>query len=174
MAHEGANGGRKRWRLKNSSWVVDGLDILTLSSFAIAQPLFDLLRRNPDFLAAHHLNASDITFLAIGLTVIAPAICVIMEEMARLLGKILQLAVHIVNLSSLGALVLLPFLKRWNGLPGYGAVITAFLLGLAGSLFYLKLRVRRFSFIFLSPAVILFPLLFLFRPPISRLVFAKK
>ncbi len=153
--------------------MVNGLEILTLSSFAIAQPLFDMLKRNPDFLVAHHLNTWEITCLAVGLAVVAPAICVVVEGIVRLLGKNIQLAVHTLNLAGLGALILLPFLKRWNGFSGYGAVITAFLLGLAGSALYVKSRTRRFSFIFLSPAVILFPLLFLFRPPISRLVFTK-
>ncbi len=152
------------------SWVVEALDIVALSSFAIAEPLFDLLGRNAAFFVARQSSPSDVLLLAIGLSILPPVFFVIPGGLARLLGKLIQRTVHTVILAGLGALILLPVMKSWGGFLGYGAMIISFLLGLAGTLLYLKLRSRRFSLIFLSPAAILFPA----SPNCVRLISAKR
>jgi Sulfatase len=67
----------------------------------------------------------------------------------------------------------LPPLKRIGELPGTAWLMISFALGLAFSLSYLRFRSNRVSLLFLSPAILLFPALFLFQSPIYKLVFSR-
>lgn len=156
------------------TWGTDVLEILALSSFAISQPIFDLLKGNPGFLVARRTEPLDIVLLALGVSIIPAGVLIALEGLALLLSRSLQRFLHAFWLASLTCLILAPVLKDWHKLPGFALLTTEVVLGLVVALLYLRLRTRRVSLVFLSPALIIFPLLFFFHPSIHKLALGKR
>ena len=50
------------------------LPIVALWSFAVAQPLFDLMIRHPAFITAHEITLSGVVALCLGLSIVAPVV----------------------------------------------------------------------------------------------------
>lgn len=57
-------------RFPQPSLAISALHLLVLWSFAVAQPLFDLLGDAPEFFVARENSRGDIIVLALGLTLI--------------------------------------------------------------------------------------------------------
>jgi Sulfatase len=150
--------------------VINSIDILVLASFAIAQPIFELLSRNVEFLVARHSEPLEIILLTFGLCLLLPGVIVLFEILAGALTPNFRRTVHSAVLAVLFALTLLPPLKRMGGIPGIAWVALALFLGIALSAAYLRFRTERFSLVFLSPAVFIFPILFLFHSPVYRVI----
>ena len=149
-------------------------DIFVLWSFAVAAPLFDLLARNPGFLFGWQCNPTDVVFLTISLGLILPLTFIVVELVSLALTKVALRITHAIVLSSLVGLLFLTWLKRAGFVSTYAVLAMSVVLGLIGTPFYLRIRTIRRSMVFLLPAVILFPLFFLFRPPISSLIFESR
>ena len=64
----------------------DGLHLLVLCSFALAQPLFDLIARNPEFFATRRSSAFEIVAFAVRLTLVPPALLLVIER-TQMLGS---------------------------------------------------------------------------------------
>ena len=75
------------------------------------------------------------------------------SSLALLFVLFLQVSKHIVNL------------------PGPGIVIAACVAGVIATWAYFRFKASRFFLTVLSPAIIIFPLLFLFKPSIHKIVF---
>jgi Sulfatase len=150
--------------------VINSVDIFVLTSFAIAEPLFELLSRNVEFFIARRSEPLEIILLVLGLCLFLPSLILLFEVLAGALAPKFRRAVHSAALAALFALMLLPLLKRTGGIPGTVLVPLAAILGIALSAAYLRFRTGRFSLVFLLPAVFIFPILFLFRSPIYRVI----
>ena len=61
--------------------------LAVLSTFALAQPLFDLLSDNPEFFAARGSTAGDIVLFAILLVVVPPALLLAVEVLVGLASE---------------------------------------------------------------------------------------
>lgn len=161
-----------KWTKKpRSALFLDALEIFALSSFAFAQPLFSLLQKNPNFFVARQSGPWDIILLAVGLCLIPPLLLSVLELLTSLISWKLQRGVHILLLTFLGGLILLPLLKSWGWLPRTRQMVLVFLFTLIGAFLYHRLRTRQVSLLFLLPAIIIFPMLFLLRPPVYKMVF---
>src|SRR4051794_17288531 len=99
-----------------SNLVIDSVDIFVLTSFAIAEPLFQLLSGNVEFFIARRSEPLEIILLVLGLCLFLPALIVLFEMLAGALGQKLRRAVHSAVLAMLFGLVLLPLLKRMGGI----------------------------------------------------------
>ena len=154
-------------------FALNSADILVLWSFALAQPVFSILAKHPEFFVARQSQPIEILLLAVGLIFAVPLVCILCEVVALLLRPGLLSVVHGAFVSSFSALLLLPVLRKIPGITGLWVVILAGTLGLVASVAYLRLRTSRKSLLFLVPAVLIFPLLFLLGSPISKLVFKK-
>lgn len=146
-----------------------GLHVLTLAGFAIAQPLYDLLATNADFFVARQANAGEITAFVATVSLLIPASLFALEAAAGLLGRRVGDTLHAVLLVVLVALIALPLLREvippaW-GLLGAALLIAA---GFTASYFYFQ-PARQFVTL-LSPAIVIFPLVFLFASPIKGLI----
>ena len=87
------------------------LHVFVLVSFAIAQPLFDLLGRHAEFLIAHGTTQTDLTILTLFLAVVLPgAIAIASFGIERLAGRGAA-AVHFIVLALLSAAIALPVAK---------------------------------------------------------------
>jgi hypothetical protein len=154
-----------------TEFALNATDVLVLCAFGIAQPLFDILSKNSSFFVVHRTSSLGICFMAIGLSIVLPGLMVAIEATVRYLGAMLLRITHTLVVAFLIAVTILPFTKGVPGIRGglkLGVVLSA---SLAVSYAYLKFRTRRLSLVFLLPAVLIFPLLFLFHSPVRKLVF---
>jgi hypothetical protein len=150
-------------------FVVNALDLLALSCLAVSQPIFDLLERNVEFLAARDSDATDIVVLALAVTLLVPVLLALVELIAGLIGKRTLANVHRVLVGILVFLLLLPPLKHLNhhrvgALLIVGAVLAAGVI----SETYVRLRSRGIALAFLSPIAIVLPALFVFHSPVRK------
>jgi len=147
------------------------LEILALSSFALAQPLFDLLSRNAEFLVAHRSEPVDVILLALGLCFLPTLFFISVELLAGLIGPKCRLRTHVLIVAGLMAMILLPPLRLVTArIPGAIWLVAAILLGVLFSAVSLHFAKFQTFITFLSPAGILFALLFLFHSPARRLL----
>jgi hypothetical protein len=150
------------------------LEILALSSFALAQPLFGLLSGNAEFLVAHQSEPLDILLLVLGLCFLPTLFLTLTEILAGIVGPRIQRGVHSLVVAILAAAILLPPLRRIGVIPGKGWVLVAILLAVAFSTACLRFRRLRIFLAFLSSAALLFPLVFLVGSPVRKLIFVQE
>jgi hypothetical protein len=151
-------------------WLI-ALQVFALSSFAISQPLYDLLGGTPDFFVANGASVNSllaaVLFMALGI----PAALVGILALARMFGFRLGHCCYLIVVAALIALILLPPLNRSGMLTGWGAVAVAVALGSAvAMIFHARPRVRLFAAV-LSPAGILFAAVFLFWTDVAKIIF---
>jgi hypothetical protein len=145
--------------------------LLVLSAFAVAQPLFDLLDRGPEFFAVRGSTAADIVLLAL-LATLAPAVAFFtLELLVTPLGFRAVRIVHLTAVAILVSLVALQLLKHVDA-PGRLLVYLAEVWGFAAAIVYLRLRAVRTFLTVLLPAPLVFAVLFVARSPAPHLAFA--
>ena len=146
-------------------WWLAGLHLLVLWSFAVAQPLFDLLGKNGEFFAARGSTRWDAIVFALVLLLVPPAVLLGLE---LVVGRGIRWAVHAVFVAGLVALFVLQAI-RGSGAPGWLLVAAAVALGAAAAELYLRVPAARLALTVLAPAPLLFLALFLFNSDVSRL-----
>lgn len=157
-------------RFKNT--LLGGWHVFGAFGFALAQPLFDLLGRFPQFLVAHRVGRGELILLAAAISLGAPAALLTLELLLAALGERLRQAVHHLLLGLLLGILLLQVVNRLSfGLPswvsaGLAALAAAAIVGLYAN----HARVRVF-FNWAAAAALLFPIVFLFFSPARRLLF---
>ena len=144
-----------------------------LSALAIAQPLFDLISKNPDFLAARALIGWQVVALGLVLVLLPPLLAVGVEALAGLVSRPLRATLHLVLVALLVALIAIQALK--DIAPSAGSVVliaAAGMLGFAAVAGYARVSGLRSFVTVLSPAPAVFLAIFLFFSPVSDLTFA--
>jgi Sulfatase len=148
------------------------LELVALCGFAVAQPLFDLLGRNPEFFAVRGSPGGDIVLFAVALVVLPPLLLIAVEALAGLAGERTQAIVHAVLVAAVGALIAIQVVKRIGALPAALDLVLALAAGaaLAYALAVRRVRpVRTFATV-LAAAPVLFLALFLLASPVTELV----
>ena len=139
------------------------LHISTLAGFALAQPLYDVLRRNGEFFVAHRADAGDILLLVLWLSAAVP---LLLGLLVWGVGRVTARAADGVTIALVGlfvALIVLPLVASVAGVSAPEALAVSLLHGVLGSLVYWKYApVRQFVTV-LSTAALVFPLVFLLR-----------
>ena len=146
-------------------WWLAGLHLLVLWSFAVAQPLFNLLGKNGEFFAARGSTRWDAIVFSLVLLFVPPAILLGVE---CIVGGSIRWAVHAVFVALLVALFVLQAI-RGSGAPGWLLVLAAVAVGAAGAELYLGVPGARTALSVLAPAPLLFLALFVFHSDVSRL-----
>jgi hypothetical protein len=142
------------------------IDIVVLTGFAIAQPLFSLLAHSAGFFLLHRSKPADLLLL-VALTYAVPAgVALLVEWPAMWKGPRAGMMAHHVLLSVLLTINMLPLARR-TGLPAIAALVLAAAAGVFLAVVYLRVRTWRFSLVYLSPTVLLFPALLLVFSPAS-------
>ena len=172
MAVAGARLSGVAWKGSLRMPATCGAHLLAASGFAFAQPLFDLLGKNPEFFAVRGSTAGDIVLFALVVTFV-PALALLAVELAvAAVSPVAARFVHHVFLAFLGAIFGVQALKRL-GLTGTASLIAgAVVIGLAIALAAWRLRPARSFLSLLSAAPVIFLALFLFDTPVEKLVFA--
>jgi hypothetical protein len=144
--------------------------LAVLSAFALAQPLFNLLSDNPEFFAARGSTASEIIVFGVLLVLVPPAILLAIELLAGLVSEPARHVVHLVFIAGLAAVVFVQALKKSIDAGDAVLIVLALALGAAGAVLYHRAEPVRSFLSVLSPAPILFLVLFLFFSDVSKIV----
>ncbi|MCR9140976.1 MAG: sulfatase-like hydrolase/transferase [bacterium] len=157
-----------------TSPLFDGLHLALLASLAFAQPLYDILGKHPQFFLVRQLAVPDLFLFLIVLSVLiplpfflAPWIVAFVERVtrsseARDSGGESRLR-RVVFLSLAGlliVLIVLPLVDKIPNLLGYAKLGLALLLGTGGAILLGRFAILRSFLSYLSPAMLVFPLLF--------------
>src|SRR5215208_313333 len=152
---------------------VAALHLGALSALAVAQPLFDLISKNPEFLAARALIGWQVVALGLVLVLVPPLLAVGLEALVGLASRPLRGALHLLFIALLVALIAIQALKHIaTGASDALLIAGAALLGAATAFGYARASGLRSFVTVLSPAPALFLAIFLFFSPVSDLTFA--
>lgn len=110
--------------------------IAALWALAVAQPLFDLLGRNPDFFVARGNTAGDIIAFAFAFTLAPPALILAAEALAARVSPRARWGLHLAILGLLGAVFAMVGLKHLMTGPAGLMVALALAIGAGAALAY--------------------------------------
>ena len=148
------------------------LELFVLCGFVVAQPLFDVAGRSPDFFLFRRAGAADILVLAT-LTVLGPALAlwageVLVGAASRRLRRIAHLAV----VAGLLLLLTIETAKQLTGVRGAPLLLLGLTGGLAATVVYARSATVRLWLRYATPAPLVFAVLFLTVSPVGKLVVA--
>jgi uncharacterized membrane protein YgdD (TMEM256/DUF423 family) len=154
---------------KEAAWAY--LNLAVLWTFAVAQPLFDLLKDNPEFFAARGSSGFDIISFSVLLVTLPPALLLAIELLAGLAGATVRRAVHVVLLGGLVALIAAQALKKAIDASDPVLIVLSIAIGAGLAVLWLRAEPVRSFLNVLAPVPIVFLGLFLFSGSISELAF---
>ena len=147
------------------------LELAVLWTFAVAQPLFDLLKDNPEFFAARGSSGFDVISFAVLLVVVPPLILLAAELLIGLAGSQARHWGHVVLLGALAGLIAAQALKKAFDTSDLVLIVLSLAIGAGVAALYARAEPVRSFLRVLSPAPLVFLALFLFTDPISKLAF---
>ena len=166
---EGAGERKAESAERGPGLVLSFLHLAVLSAFALAQPLFNLLSDNPEFFAARGSTATDIIVFAVLLVVVPPALGLAIELLAGLAGPRARRGAHLALLALLTAMIFVQALKDVFDSSDVLLIAISLALGAAAALLYARAEPVRSFMTVLSPAPVVFLILFLFISPVSKI-----
>jgi len=149
----------------------NGAQLAVLSGFALAQPLLDILGRNPAFFAIRRSSSSEIVLFALFLVFVPPIALLAVELLVGLVNRTAMDVLHILLVAGGVALIALHLVAQDSALSGTGALVVAAVIGVAGAALYSRTAVVRSFLMVLTPAPLVFLALFMSSSGISKLVF---
>lgn len=147
------------------------LHVFVLGSFGVAQPLYDLLARQPEFLAVHGSRTEDVILLVLFLSFLIPLVIAIFQRLVAALSARLGTYLQYLLTGLLVVIIALSGLRAFR--LGSGTVLALALA--SGLLFvwaYSRFQVSRTFLTLLSPGILIFPLVFLLDSEISQILFS--
>jgi hypothetical protein len=147
------------------------LNLAVLWTFAVAQPLFDLLKDNPEFFAARGSTGFDIVSFSVLLVVLPPALLLGLELLLGLIRPEVRDGAHVVFLGALVALIAAQALKKAFDASDLVLIALSVAVGAAVAALWARAEPVRSFLRVLSPVPLVFLLLFLFSGQISELAF---
>jgi hypothetical protein len=145
------------------------LHLAALWAFAVSQPLFDLLGKNPEFFVAHQAGRTEIFLIVLGVALLPPTALLAVVGLARLAGRGAETAVLGAIVAALAGMFAMQVAKRAGAHTWPAAVPAAAAAGIAVALAYARAASFRRFVTLLSLGVVAFPMLLLARPEIRRL-----
>jgi len=160
-------------RLGTIRWWKVPVSLGAVGAFALAQPLLDLLGRNPEFFIARGFTPLDVILLPIALLSL-PALLALPVLALRWVGPRTSAVAHLIGLAGLFALLLA---SVWVALLGSetSPVVFGLVIALGGALFafaYLRFPTLQTAVGYASWALVAFPAWFLIMTPASDVAFA--
>ena len=150
-----------------SSFSRDALHILTLWSFAVAQPLYDIVRRNREFFVAHRTEPLDLLLLVVAISVAVPCVLLGGLGLARVLSQRAARLFLLAVLGTLAACVAAQPLAHGTSLPPLWHYAAATAIGAVAAFVYNRWTSIRLFVTVLSPAIALFPAVLLLHPDMA-------
>ena len=157
---------RLRW---GDAWT-QSLHLWVLVSFAVAQPFYDLLAGQPEFFVFQNAGRVEILGLVVVLSGLLPLVLVAAVQLAALIGRRTGAGFHYVIVAAGVALTVLPPLREVEAVHGFALVYAALMAGLGVAVLYARFGAVRLFFTLLTPAVIVFPGMFVAASPVTPLL----
>ncbi len=148
-----------------------GAQLVVLSAFALAEPLLDILGRNPEFFAVRRSTSGQIVLFALALVLVPPAVLLALELLVGIVSRAAAEIVHVVFIAALVAVIVLHALTNRTTLSGVVTLVVAAGVGVLGALLYRRTPAIGSFLTVLVPAPFIFLALFLFDSGASKLVF---
>ena len=161
-------------RAGTRTFVRRGAHLAALAALALAQPLFDILSRFPEFFAIRGSSGREIILFAAAIVLVPPLVLLTIEFVAELVRPELGRAVHLVFVGALAALLALHVAIRATDLSGAVALALAAVLGALVVAAYARTQLVPSLLSVAALAPIAFIGLFLFTDPISKLAFPER
>jgi hypothetical protein len=156
--------GRSRW--------ADALHVFVLTSFAIAQPFYDRLGERGGFLADKEVRAPAILILVLIVSLLLPAILVVLENLAAYVSKAAYEMFHAILVFVLLLLIAIPAVKRIEAaFSGSVVLCLAILAAVFAAWSYFEFRKLRQAVSLASPGIVIFPAAFLFSSSVTGILF---
>jgi len=148
------------------------LSIWVLFTFAIAQPLLDLVGRNPEFFLARAAPPVDIVLVGLIFIVAIPGLLALIVIALRAAYRQLGVVVHAALFTAMTAALVVSVLERlpWGAVVGWVEMAIGLLLGALLWFGYLGLGLLRSAFRFASIGPPVFLVMFLVISPTSDLL----
>jgi hypothetical protein len=143
--------------------------LAALSALAVAQPLFEILGRYPEFFAVRASSPREIVLFALAVTLGPPTVLALVVGLAALAARSLARPALVACVGVLLAVVALHLLKRAQ-VPAGATFSLAGACGAAGALAYARTAAARTALTALAPAPAVLLALLLVASPVSRLV----
>jgi hypothetical protein len=154
-----------------SSFVADALAVFGLFNLTVARPLFEILARYAEFFVFKRISRFELLLFTISISILIPGILVLIQF---LLSKISENAARVFHWFLLTILTLafaLPGLNRQDMITSHFAVIALVLVCALTAFGYFRYRWLRLFYVYLAPAAIIVPALFIASPKILELMF---
>ena len=142
------------------------LHIFTLSALAIAQPIFDVVSQEPPFFVARNTTVLDLLSLVGVICLVLPTVLVAIEMILIRFSPTVADVAHGMLLTGFGSVLLMPILKREDGLAAGSSIALALLIAGSATLAYRRFDGVRSFVTLLSPAVVVVPAVFLMNPDV--------
>lgn len=147
------------------------LHIFAFSSFAIAQPLLDIISKNVELLVAQKAALPDLLILIAVVSLAIPLLLYLPGRLLRLRYEKPGVAVLLITIGLLVSLFVLMLLKNSFSLPDSILIGLALVSGGGFTYLYQQQQPLRMFCSYLSPAIILVPILFLLHADVSRIAY---
>lgn len=157
-----------------SPWWVRSLQLFGLCGFAVAQPVLELLGRNPTFFVAHRARSGDVALLVLACVLPIPAALIAMESLLQRLAPRAVVPTHAAIVAGLVAAILVPLIDRGEPLPALAVPVVALCLGTVAFWLYRRVASVRSFVTILGPAPFAFVLLFVTVSPAGVAAFADR
>ena len=161
--------GMKSEDAESHKGLADALQLAVLSAFAVAQPIFDLLGKKPEFFAVRASQPMDLWLLAAALCLTLPLPLILVVMVSRAIDERLGRCIQGVLSTLLIAAILLPALDRALGAAPWLELCLALLAGSIGALFLDRWKTAKQLLKILLPVLIIFPAIFMLRPGMSKI-----
>ena len=152
------------------SLLVGSAHLAALWALAFAEPLFDLLGRNPDFFVARGNSGADIVAFALIFALLPPLAMLAVEAAAMWFDRRLRWAIHVALVTLLCATIALQVLKHIFDGPAGVLIVLSIGLGCLLAAGYVRTRFLRSVADVLTPAPAIVLVVFLFFSEASDLV----
>ena len=150
--------------------LVDALHVTGLWAVAVAQPLYDVVSRSPEFFVAHDARPLDLVALIVALGLIGPAACLLPIAAAHRLGPRWRALTLGVVVGALCGTIALAAIRAWGDWSGAPTLATAAAVAVAVGCAYVRAAPVRLFATFLSSAALVVPAAFLLNPAIAPLL----
>lgn len=166
MADDEAPSARRRL----PQWLRRFLELFVLSGFAVAQPLLDVTGRSPETFLFYRVDGLGVVAYA-GLLIFAPPVLLwLVVSLIALASPLAGRTAAAIAAGGLVALVVVQAGKQVSGLRGPALLVTAAVLAVSALVAFFRSLAVRTLLTYLTPAPLVFVLLFLAASPTAELV----
>jgi hypothetical protein len=151
--------------------LVRGAQLLAVSGFALAQPLFDILGKNAEFFEVRGSTPGDIVLFALVITFVPALFFLAVEVLVELVTRRDAAVLHYVFLGFLAAVFGVQALKRSGVDTTVVLVVGAIVIGVALAYAAWRVQMVRTFLTILSASSLIFLFSFLFNSRVEELVF---